>query len=114
MTILRDVQKLLTIVEHLHPRVTSSAVYRVAAKRALHAAVMAETKYDDGDTIAEPAKGSLEDEQCQDPGTQEASTNALNDTLREHLRRPLRGTSRSSKAKTNVVSLSASKRLPPT
>jgi hypothetical protein len=112
MSILRKVTKLLNIAEAFSPRLDGCAAYRVARKQLLLEASLVETQWDGENEGAR--EGSLEDEKCQDPGTQEASTNALNDTLREHLRRPLRGTSRSSKAKTNVVSLSASKRLPPT
>jgi hypothetical protein len=108
MSILRKVTKLLNIAEAMAPRLDGCAAYRVARKQLLLEASLVETQWDGENEGAR--EGSLEDEKCQDPGTQEASTNALNDTLTELLQRPPRGICRSSKDATNVVSLSASKR----
>lgn len=113
MSILRDVQKLIDLAEGKHPRLENWALWRVAKRKALREAVVLETEWQDSENGG-AREGFPEDEKCQEPGNQEASTIALTDTLTGLLRRPLRGTSRNSKAKTNVVALPPSSRSPRT
>ncbi len=113
MTILRDVQKLIDLAEGKHPRLETWALWNIAKRKALRTAVVLETEWKDGENDG-AREGSQGEDECQEPGNPEASTNDLNGTLAELLRRPLRGTSQSSKAKTNVVSLPPSNRLPRT
>lgn len=115
MSILRDVQKLLTVTEGLYPRVSQSALWRVAAKRALREAVRLETEWKEGDTIG-AREGSLGDEECQDQGNPTASTTDLNDMLTRILAKPplvISPNSTESQAQ-KIVQLTRSTRLPRT
>ena len=85
MSVLRDVQRLLNVIEGQYPRSKHSALFRTAAKRALRSAALAETEWQEGDTIEGAREGSLEDEECQDPGSQ---TTDLNSTLTRLLGKP--------------------------
>jgi len=89
MSILRDVQKLISVAEGHHPRLARSALWRVAAKRAMRAAVQLETEWKDGDTIG-AREEPLETEECQDPGSSQASMTGLNDMLTELLDKRLK------------------------
>jgi hypothetical protein len=113
MSILRDVQRLLSITEQLAPKAGRSSLWRIAAKRALRAAALVESEWKDGDTLG--AREALEIEQWDDPG-QVASTTDLKDMLNGLLRKPRPDTSSSSEAKTpqKVVRLRPSKRFSPT
>ena len=59
MSVLRDVQRLLNVIEGQYPRSKYSALYRTAAKRALRSAALAETEWQEGDTIEGAREGSL-------------------------------------------------------
>jgi hypothetical protein len=108
VSILRDVQRLIDLAEGNHPRLEKWALWNVAKQRALRAAVVLETDWRNGEDTG-AREGSLGENECQDPENR-VSTPDLSAMLEEHLRRPLRGISRSSKARTNVVPLSPSKR----
>lgn len=101
MSILRDAQRVITIVETGSPRLAKSSLWKVARKRLLRSAVALETDFAAGedDGARESPEGLEENEKCQDLGDQEASSKDLNDMLQRTLRRPLRVISRSSRVK---------------
>jgi hypothetical protein len=102
MSILRDVQRLLSLTEQLAPKSTRSSLWRIAAKNALRSAALVETEWKDGDTIG-AREGSLEDEQSQDQGTQTTPMHDLTNTLRELLPKRQPVTSPNSKARIKLV-----------
>src|SRR5688572_17494269 len=106
MNYLREVQRLLTIIEGIAPRACErSSLYRVQAKKVLRGAALLETSRDDGDTV-EAREGPQEETQCQELG--EASTTDLRSTLTKLLPKRRHATSPSSKAKIRLVRLNQS------
>lgn len=103
MSILRDVQKLLTVIEGISPKATRSTLFRIAAKRALRSAALVETEWREGDKIGETREGSRGDEECQDLGAQTTHMEGLTSTLRELLPKRQPVTSPNSRARIKLV-----------
>lgn len=108
MSILRKVQKVLTIAETSNRRLENSALWRVACKQLLREATLLETQWEQNED-SEAREGFEENNECQDQEATEFSTD-LTGMLTAALGRPARDTLPSSKERTNVVSLPPSSR----
>lgn len=88
MSILRDVQRLVSLTEQLAPKVKKSALWRTAAKKALREAVLLETEWREGDSLV---PGSTTEPDLEEPPVEPAATGeSLDKMLTEILGRPPR------------------------
>src|SRR5690606_18970131 len=115
MSILRDAFKVIEIAERQRPSLLRSGLWKTAKARLLRTAVVLETEWQEGDTMG-AREGSLEDEECQDPGNQEASTTDLSDMLQKLLGKqpPVISQSSTGSQTPKIVQLTRSTRLPRT
>src|SRR5688572_10594078 len=94
MSILRHAFKVIEIAERERPSLLRSGLWKVAKASLLREAVVRETEWKDGDNLG-AREGSLEEEECLEPGTAIQRTD-LNDSLTKLLGKPPLGISPSS------------------
>ena len=101
MSLVHAITKLIAVTERVSPKARKSKLWRRQAEEALRAAMAAEYH-------GVAREGPQEEEECIE-GDQ-AGFNDLNAMLARHLPTPRKSTSKGTKAKTNVVSLTRSSR----
>lgn len=105
--VLLDVERLVLLAEQLKPSIRRSKIWRRQARKARESALKADRDawlYNEGACEVSP-----EDEECDKQG-ETVGLSDLTDLLTEHLGTPRQSTSKGTAAKTNVVSLTRSKR----